>query len=157
MGPSSNFLYNNYEEGSTFRYISVSLSFTICWLNLLSLLYCIYRKKLIKHFGIILWYNNFTYCHYACPNYFWPNWSHWNCLLAHYDGAGPDEYLSNTDSYNDNDSNCGSDNYNNYESNYESDNEEAPCASTSITKTPLVQLPNVKKRKANVIYTLRQE
>ena len=38
-----------------------------------------------------------------------------------------------------------------------SDNEEAPCASTSTIKTPLVQLPNVKERKINVAYTLRQE
>ena len=52
-----------------------------------------------------------------------------------YDGASPDEYLSDTDSYNDNDSDCGSDDYNNYESNYESDNEEASCASTSTTET----------------------
>ncbi|RGB22071.1 hypothetical protein C1646_776691 [Rhizophagus diaphanus] len=51
-----------------------------------------------------------------------------------YDGAGLDEYLSDTDSYNDNDSDCGSDNYNNYESNYGSDNEEAFCASTSTTE-----------------------
>src|ERR1044072_4472201 len=51
-----------------------------------------------------------------------------------YNGAGPDEYLSDTDSYNDNDSDCGSDDYNNYESNYGSDNKEASCASTSITK-----------------------
>ncbi|POG53584.1 hypothetical protein GLOIN_2v1792147 [Rhizophagus irregularis DAOM 181602=DAOM 197198] len=67
-----------------------------------------------------------------------------------YDGAGPDEYLSDTDSYNDNDSDCGSDDYNNYESNYGSDNEEASCASTSTTEA-------VKERKVNVTYTLRQE
>ena len=72
-------------------------------------------------------------------------------------GTGPNEYLSDLDSYSDNESDCGSDDYNNYESNYESDNEEASCASTSITETPLVQLPNVKERKANVAYTLRQE
>ncbi|PKK41087.1 hypothetical protein RhiirC2_805047, partial [Rhizophagus irregularis] len=42
-------------------------------------------------------------------------------------------------------------------SNYESDNEEAPCASTSTIKTPLVQPPNVKERKINGTYTLRQE
>jgi len=67
-----------------------------------------------------------------------------------YDGAGPDKYLSDSDSYNDNDSDCGSDDYNNYESNYESDNEEASCASTSTTEA-------VKERKVNVTYTLRQE
>ncbi|GES79184.1 hypothetical protein GLOIN_2v1777834 [Rhizophagus clarus] len=67
-----------------------------------------------------------------------------------YDGASPDEYLSDTDSYNDNDSDCGSDDYNNYESNYGSDNEEASCASASTTKA-------VKERKVNVTYTLRQE
>ena len=67
-----------------------------------------------------------------------------------YDGAGPGEYLSDSDSYNDNDSDCGSDDYNNYESNYESDNEEASCASTSTTEA-------VKERKVNVTYTLRQE
>ncbi|RGB26762.1 hypothetical protein C1646_770014 [Rhizophagus diaphanus] len=56
--------------------------------------------------------------------------------LARYDGASPDEYLSDLDSYNDNDndSDCGSDDYNNYESNYKSDNEEAFCASTSTTE-----------------------
>ncbi|RGB27708.1 hypothetical protein C1646_768747 [Rhizophagus diaphanus] len=68
----------------------------------------------------------------------------------HYDGTSPEEYLSDTDSYNDNDSDCGSDNYNNYESNYRSNNEEASCASTSTTKA-------VKERKVNVTYTLRQE
>jgi len=51
-----------------------------------------------------------------------------------YNSAGPEEYLSDTDSYNDNDSDCGSDDYNNYESNYESNNEEASCALTSTTK-----------------------
>ncbi|RGB22792.1 hypothetical protein C1646_775524 [Rhizophagus diaphanus] len=67
-----------------------------------------------------------------------------------YDSTGPDKYLSDTDSYNDNDSDCGSDDYNNYESNYESDNEEASCASTSTTEA-------VKEQKVNVTYTLRQE
>ncbi|CAB4481283.1 unnamed protein product [Rhizophagus irregularis] len=69
--------------------------------------------------------------------------------LARYDGAGPSEYLSDSDTYN-NDSDCGSDDYNNYESNYESDNERAPCVSTSTTEA-------VKERKVNVTYTLRQE
>ena len=67
-----------------------------------------------------------------------------------YNGAGPNEYLSDTDSYNDNDSDCGSDDYNNYESNYGSDNEEASCTSTSTTEA-------VKVRKVNVTYTLRQK
>ncbi|CAG8629023.1 16711_t:CDS:2 [Cetraspora pellucida] len=62
--------------------------------------------------------------------------------LTRYDGANSDEYLSNSDSYNNNDSDCGSDDYNNYEFNYELDSEEAPCASSSTTKTSLVQLPN---------------
>ena len=74
-----------------------------------------------------------------------------------YDGADPNEYLSDSDSYNDNESDCGSDDNNNYESNYESDNEEVLCASTSNTRTPLVQPPNVKEQKATVAYTLRQE
>ncbi|RGB36493.1 hypothetical protein C1646_666922 [Rhizophagus diaphanus] len=73
-----------------------------------------------------------------------------------YDGISPDEYLSDSDSYND-ESDLGSDDYNNYESNYVSDNEEASCASTSTIKTPLVQPLNVKERKINVAYTLRQE
>src|ERR1051325_147227 len=67
-----------------------------------------------------------------------------------YDDAGPDKYLSDSDSYNDNDSDCRSDDYNNYESNNESDNEKASCASTSTTEA-------VKERKVNVTYTLRQE
>ncbi|GES85411.1 hypothetical protein GLOIN_2v1777834 [Rhizophagus clarus] len=67
-----------------------------------------------------------------------------------YDDASPDEYLSDTDSYNDNDSDCRSDDYNNYKFNYGSDNEEASCASTSTTEA-------VKERKVNVTYTLRQE
>ncbi|GES81465.1 hypothetical protein GLOIN_2v1778877 [Rhizophagus clarus] len=67
-----------------------------------------------------------------------------------YDSTSPDEYLSDTDSFNDNDSDCGSDDYNNYESNYGSDNEEASCASNSTTEA-------VKERKVNVTYTLRQE
>ena len=70
--------------------------------------------------------------------------------LARYDDASPGEFLSESDSYNDNDSDCRSDDYNNYESNYESDNEEASCASTSTTEA-------VKERKVNVTYTLRQE
>ena len=65
-------------------------------------------------------------------------------------GTGPNEYLSDLDSYSDNESDCGSDDYNNYESNYESDNEEASCASTSTTKA-------IKEQKVNVTYTLRQE
>ena len=55
-----------------------------------------------------------------------------------YDGASPDKYLSDSDSYNDNDSDCRSDDYNNYKSNYEFNNEEALCAPTSTTRTPLV-------------------
>ncbi|GBC16034.2 hypothetical protein GLOIN_2v1770575 [Rhizophagus irregularis DAOM 181602=DAOM 197198] len=69
--------------------------------------------------------------------------------LAHYDDASPGEFLSESDSYNDNDSNCGSDDYNNYESNYESDNEEASCALTSTTEA-------VKERKVYVTYTLSE-
>ncbi|RGB25504.1 hypothetical protein C1646_771644 [Rhizophagus diaphanus] len=45
-----------------------------------------------------------------------------------YNGTGPDEYLSDSDSYN-GESNLGSDDYYNYESNYESDNEEATWSS----------------------------
>ena len=71
--------------------------------------------------------------------------------LARYDGAGPDEYLSDSNDYTDNESDLESDDYNNYESNYESDNEEAPCASTSITKTPLVQPSNIE-RNVNATY-----
>src|SRR5436190_18884322 len=78
-------------------------------------------------------------------------------LLARYDGAGPDEYLSDSDSYNNNDSDCGSDDYNIHESNYESDSEEAPCTSTSTTVTPSFQLPIVQEQKSNATYTLRQE
>jgi hypothetical protein len=75
---------------------------------------------------------------------------------AHYNNAGPDENLSDSSNYSDNESDLGSDNYNNYESNYKSDNEEAPCASTSITETPLVQPSNIEQN-ANVSYSLRQE
>jgi hypothetical protein len=75
--------------------------------------------------------------------------------LACYDSA--DEYLSDSSSCTDSRSDLGSDDYNVYESNYESDNEEAPCASTSTIKTPLVQPLNVKERKINGTYTLRQE
>ena len=75
--------------------------------------------------------------------------------LTHYDGAN--EYLSDSSSCTDNRSDLGSDDYNDYESNYESDNEEAPCASTSTIKIPLVQPLNVKEWKINVAYTLRQE
>jgi hypothetical protein len=45
--------------------------------------------------------------------------------LAYYNSAGPDEYLSDSDSYNDNESDCRSDDYYNHESNCESDSEEA--------------------------------
>ena len=74
-----------------------------------------------------------------------------------YDGAGPDEGLSDSSSCTDNRSDLGSDDYNDYESNYESDNEEATCASTSITKTPSIQLLNVQEQKTNATYTLRQK
>src|SRR5687768_11512993 len=77
--------------------------------------------------------------------------------LVYYNNAELDEYLNDSSSYSDNESDSGSDGYNNYESNYESNNEKAPCASTSTTRTPLVQPPNVKEQKANVAYTLRQE
>jgi hypothetical protein len=76
--------------------------------------------------------------------------------LARYDGAVSDEYLRDSDSYN-NESDCGSDDYNNHESNCESDSEEDPCASTSTTVTPSFQLPNVQEQKSNATYTLRQE
>ncbi|RGB21518.1 hypothetical protein C1646_777805 [Rhizophagus diaphanus] len=56
-----------------------------------------------------------------------------------YDGASPDEYLSDLNSCTDNRFDLGSDDYNIYESNYESDNEEATCASSSITATPSFQ------------------
>src|SRR6266542_1120055 len=75
--------------------------------------------------------------------------------LTRYDGA--DEYLSDSSSCTDNKSDLGSDDYNDYGSNYESDNEEALRDSTSTVQTPFVQSSNVKERKINVIYTLRQE
>ena len=75
--------------------------------------------------------------------------------LVYYNNA--DEYLSDSSSCTDNKSDLGSDDYNDYESNYESDNEEAPRNSTSTIQTLLVQSPNVKERKINVAYTLRQE
>ena len=74
--------------------------------------------------------------------------------FVYFNNARPNEYLSDSNSYND-ESDCESDDYNNYVSNYESDNEETPCASTSITVTPLIQLPNVKEQKTSVTYTLR--
>ena len=74
-----------------------------------------------------------------------------------YDGADPNKYLSDSDSYNNNDSDCESDDYNTHGSNYESDSEEAPCASISTTMTPSFQLPNVQEQKNNATYTLRQE
>ncbi len=54
--------------------------------------------------------------------------------LTCYDSA--DEYLNNSDNYNDNDSDCKSNDYNNYESNYKSNNEEAPYTLISIIMTP---------------------
>ncbi|CAB4390990.1 unnamed protein product [Rhizophagus irregularis] len=77
--------------------------------------------------------------------------------LVYYNSASPDEYLSDSSCCTDNRSDLGSDDYNDYESNYESDNEEVTCASTSITKTPSIQLPNVQEQKTNATYTLRQE
>src|ERR1051325_5931624 len=62
-----------------------------------------------------------------------------------YDGAGPDEYLSDSSSCTENRSDLGPDDYNDYESNYKSDNKEATCASTNITTTKSFQ------------YSLRQE
>ncbi|RIA98455.1 hypothetical protein C1645_812717 [Glomus cerebriforme] len=52
--------------------------------------------------------------------------------------AKSDEYLSESSSYSDNESDLKSDDYNNYKSNYELDNKEAPYISTSITETLLV-------------------
>ena len=66
-------------------------------------------------------------------------------ILARYISVKSDKYLSDSSSYSDNESDLRSDNYNNYEFNYESDNKEVSCASTSITETLLVQLPNVQK------------
>ena len=74
-----------------------------------------------------------------------------------YDGARPDEGLSDSSSCTDNRSDLGSDDYNDYESNYESDNEEAPYASTNTTMTLSFQLLNVQEQKSNATYTLRQE
>src|SRR5205823_10175953 len=76
---------------------------------------------------------------------------------AHYNSASSNEYLSDSSSCTDNRSDLGSDDHNDYKSNYESDNEEATCASTSITKTPSIQLPNIEEQKVNTSYTLRQE
>ena len=45
---SSNILYKDSEEDFTFRCISKYLSFTICRLSLLSLLFCIYQKKYLN-------------------------------------------------------------------------------------------------------------
>jgi len=58
--------------------------------------------------------------------------------LTCYNNADPGKYLNDSDSYNDNDSDCRPNNYNNYESNYESDNKETPCTLTSTIKTLLV-------------------
>jgi hypothetical protein len=58
--------------------------------------------------------------------------------LARYDNAESDKYLSDLDSYSDNESDCRSDDYNNYEFNYESSNKEASCAPISTTETPLI-------------------
>ncbi len=77
--------------------------------------------------------------------------------LARYFSAESDEYLSDSSSYSDNKSDLRSDDCNNYRFNYESDNEETPYASTSITETLLVQLPNVQKRNVDMTFTLRQE
>ena len=74
-----------------------------------------------------------------------------------YDGAGSDEYLSDSSNYTDNESDLGSDGYNNYEYNYESDSKETSSASTGITETSLIQLPNVQKRNVDMTFTLRQE
>ncbi|PKK65005.1 hypothetical protein RhiirC2_715874 [Rhizophagus irregularis] len=71
--------------------------------------------------------------------------------FVYYNSAGPDEYLSDSDSYND-ESDYGSDDYNNHESNCESDSEE-----TSTTVAPSFQLSNVQEQKINVVYTLRKE
>src|SRR4051812_46602865 len=61
-----------------------------------------------------------------------------------YDSAGPNEYLSDSDSCTDNRSDLESDDYNDYKSNYESDNEEASCVPTSITTTPSFSLRQEK-------------
>ncbi|RIA79639.1 hypothetical protein C1645_840227 [Glomus cerebriforme] len=66
-----------------------------------------------------------------------------------YDGVGPNEYLSNSNSYTSDNSDSESDDYNNYKSNYESDSEETSHASTSTTRTSLVQ--------PYAIYSLRKE
>ena len=77
--------------------------------------------------------------------------------LTRYDSAGFDEYLSDSNSYNNNDSDCESDDYNIHRSNYESDSEEALCALTSTTITLSFQLPNIQEQKTNTTYTLRQK
>ncbi|RIA96951.1 hypothetical protein C1645_814795 [Glomus cerebriforme] len=62
-----------------------------------------------------------------------------------------DEYLSDSSSYSNSESDLELDDYNNYESNYKSDNEEALCTSISITETPLVQLSNIEQN-AKIIH-----
>jgi|SRR6266542_155116 len=74
-----------------------------------------------------------------------------------YDSASSDEYLSNSSSYSNNESDLGSVNCNNYEFSYKSDNKEAFHVLTSITETLLVQLPNVQEQNVNVTYTLKQK
>ncbi|PKK57497.1 hypothetical protein RhiirC2_797914 [Rhizophagus irregularis] len=64
--------------------------------------------------------------------------------FTRYDGAGPNKYLSDLDSYND-ESDCGSDDYNNHESNCELDSEEVPCALTSTIVTLSFPLPRQEK------------
>src|SRR3954471_11795350 len=74
----------------------------------------------------------------------------------HYNSAKTNEYLCDSDSYN-NDSDYGSDDYNIYESNYKSDSEEAPRISTSTTVILSFQLPNIQEQKSNATYILRQK
>ncbi|RGB23582.1 hypothetical protein C1646_774278 [Rhizophagus diaphanus] len=71
-------------------------------------------------------------------------------ILTRYDGASPNKYLSNSDSYND-ESNCRLDDYNNHESNCESDSEEVPCTSTSTTMAP--SFPLLRQEKFNNDFT----
>src|SRR6266496_5535235 len=68
--PSSNIYIIDYEEGFTFRYISIFLSFTICWLSLPLLLFLQLSKKIIKHFERILEYIKFYLLTTCIPHLF---------------------------------------------------------------------------------------
>src|SRR3954469_25756196 len=115
MKPSANIIIIEYALGFIFRCKSGFSSFTFCLINSLSLLFISTEKNILNisdFYSDILSFR-FVIMHAQTVS----NQVCGTGPLARYDGAESDEYLSDSNSYTDNESDLESDDYNNYESN----------------------------------------